>query len=303
MTMDKKGINEVLAFTLKSELVKALNILAGMIKGIAIDGKITPAEIAEIDNWYNLHKSLLQRQSFDDLLTVLDESLQDGHLSAEERADILWLCSSYTSNHIYHDMVNSDVQNLYGLLHGIIADNKIELLEIQRLRAWLTKNEHLRGIYPYDELCSLITYVLEDGQLTLDERNLLKIFFSEFVDIHESINLDENELQALKKSIKIGGICAVRPQISFESKLFAFTGASAKANRAEIRALIDSRGGTYKDNIVKDTAYLIVGNKSHPSWAFSCYGRKVEQAVKLRKSGSNILIIHEEDFWEQVQGL
>ena len=301
MAIDKNGINEVLEYTLKSELVKSLNILSGIIKGIAIDGKITPDEVAEVNNWYHLHKSLLQRQSFDDLLKVLGDALEDGRLSAEERANILWVCDRYTAGHIYHDMISSDVQNLYGLLYGIIADNKVELLEIKRLNAWLIKNEHLRGIYPYDELCRLITYVLEDGQLTPDECNLLKLFFSEFVDTNNSINLDENELQALKKSIKISGICAVQPKISFEGKLFAFTGISAKVNRAELIALIDSRGGTYKDNVVKETAYLIVGSRSCPDWAFSCYGRKVEQAVKLRKAGSNILIIHENDFWEQAQ--
>ena len=68
MAIDKNGIYEVLDYTLKSELVKSLNILSGIIKGIAIDGKITPAEVAEVNIWYRLHKSLLQRQSFDDLM-------------------------------------------------------------------------------------------------------------------------------------------------------------------------------------------------------------------------------------------
>ena len=156
MAIDKNGIYEVLDYTLKSELVKSLNILSGIIKGIAIDGKITPAEVAEVNNWYHLHKSLLQRQSFDDLLKALGDALEDGQLSAEERANILWVCGRYTADHIYHDMISSDVQNLCGLLYGIIADNRVELLEIKRLNAWLTKNEHLSGIYPYDELCRLI---------------------------------------------------------------------------------------------------------------------------------------------------
>lgn len=32
------------------------------------------------------------------------------------------------------------------------------------------------------------------------------------------------------------------------------------------------------------------------SWAFSCYGRKVEKAVQLRKDGSQVIIVHENDF-------
>ncbi|GMA55471.1 hypothetical protein GCM10025857_68280 [Alicyclobacillus contaminans] len=47
-----------------------------------------------------------------------------------------------------------------------------------------------------------------------------------------------------------------------------------------------------------DTDYLVVGDQGNPCWAFSCYGRKVEKAVKLRKQGRRILIIHEVDFWD-----
>ena len=49
--------------------------------------------------------------------------------------------------------------------------------------------------------------------------------------------------------------------------------------------------------MTQKTDYLIVGNEGNPCWAFSCYGRKVEKAVELRKKGSNIQIINEDDFW------
>lgn len=303
MSLDKHELYEFMQYTLKSEMNKALHILEGLVKGIAIDGKINAMEIAELENWYRLHKHLLQRQSFDDLVTVLDEALKDGYLSAEERADILWLCGSYSSNNIYYDLVTSDMQKLYGLLHGIIADNQIDLLEIKRLNAWLSENDHLTGVYPYDEICSIIMAVLKDGQLTVDERNMLKVFFSEFVDMQTSFNLNDNELQELRKTIHITGVCSVRPQIVFQDKVFCFTGASSKATIVEIKAMIESMGGIFKNNVIKETAYLIVGNKNNSCWAFSCYGRKVEQAVKLRKAGSNILIVHENDFWNKIRGL
>ena len=303
MTVDKKELYIFMRYTFKSEMVKALNILEGMIRGIALDGQINAEEIGELENWYRLHKHLLERLAFFDLLTVLDDALQDGYLSAEKKADILWLCSSYTANNIYYDYISNDIQKLHGLLYGIMADNKIEQLEIERLGIWLTDHEHLSGVYPYDELRSLIMSVLKDGQLSNDERDMLKVFFSEFVDMQNTINLNENELAELKKSINISGICAVKPQLVFTDRLFAFTGVSSQASQVEIKTLIESRGGIFKNNVVKHTAYLLVGNKNHPVWAFSCYGRKVDQAVKLRKAGSSILIVHENDFWDQIQGL
>jgi hypothetical protein len=34
--------------------------------------------------------------------------------------------------------------------------------------------------------------------------------------------------------------------------------------------------------------------------AYSCYGRKVEEAINYRKRGANILIVHENDIWDVV---
>lgn len=301
MALDKNEIYELVRYIINSEMVKALLVLEGMLKGMAMDGKINPGEIAELENWFNLHKSLLQHQSFYDLYNALNEALKDGCLSAEEKADIIWLCSSYTSNNIYFDLISSDMQKLYGLLYGIIADNKIDQIEIERLSQWLAKNDHLHGIYPYDELCSLIEAVLKDGQLSSEERDLLKLFFSDFVDTQKTINLNESELEELRKTIKISGICAVNPQIVFQEKLFCFTGTSSQASRAELKTIIESQGGRFNRHVVKDTDYLVIGDQNNPCWAFSCYGRKVDQAVKLRKAGSRIQIIHEEDFWKQIQ--
>ncbi len=301
MAIDKSDIYDFVKYTLNSEIIKALLVLEGMVRGMAIDGGINAEEIAELENWYRLHEDILQRQSFHNLAKLLAEALKDGCLSAEEKADIIWLCSSYTANNIYYDLVNSDMQKLYGLLYGIIADNKIELVEVQKLGQWLAKNDHLAGVYPYDELYSLIKVVLEDGQLSLVERNMLKVFFSEFVDIQNSYNLNEDELEELRSSINISGICAINPQISFQDKLFTSTGTSARASSTEMKTMVESRGGRFKASVVKDTDYLIVANKENPCWAFSCYGRKVEQAVKLRKAGNHIQIVHEDDFWAQIE--
>lgn len=303
MALDKNDLYEFVRYTLKSEMERALRILEGIVRGISIDGKINTMEIAELQNWYGIHRNLIQRQAFDDLITILDEALKDGYLSAEEKADIIWLCSRYTSNSIYSDLVTNDIQKLYGLLHGIIADNVIELREIEKLSDWLHNKNHLIGVYPYDELYSLIISVLEDGQITADERDMLKAFFSEFVDIKTSINLNYEELQELRKTINITGVFSASPQMLIQGHLFCFTGRSSKATQAEIKNIIESAGGKFKNHIVKDTAYLIVADEGNPCWAFSCYGRKVEQAVKMRKAGSKIQIVRENDFWNQIQGI
>ncbi len=54
---------------------------------------------------------------------------------------------------------------------------------------------------------------------------------------------------------------------------------------------------------LKNTDYLIVGNAGNPCWAYSCYGRKIEQAVDLRKAGGKIKIVNEIDFWDVLEDL
>ena len=291
------------SFTKKGEIDKAVHKLEGLIKGIAIDGIINTDEAAEVENWYQLHQHLLKHHPLSELVVILEDALTDGFLSVEEKIDILWVCNNYTSKSIYYDLITSDIQRLHGLLHGILADNKLEIREVEKLEEWLSENTHLRGVYPYDELYSLLTVVVRDGMLTSDEINMLKTFFSEFIDTRTSYNLNDYELQELRKNLNITGICAVHPSITFQENIFCFTGESSRKTRAEIKNLIESVGGRFKNSVVKDTSYLIVGNEGNPAWAFSCYGRKVEQAVNLRKAGKSILIIHENDFWNEIDGV
>lgn len=290
-------------FTSRSEMDRAMHVLEGLVKGIAIDGIINTAEIEEIQNWYQLNQHLFQKHPFNEIVQLLDDALVDGVFTEEERADILWVCNNYSTGSIYYDLLTSDIQRLHGILHGIIADNRIDLKEIQELDNWLADNTHLESIYPYDEVCTLVHKVLKDGIISRDERDLLTVFFSDFIDIRMSSNLNANELNELRQNINISGLCAICPQIVIPGNLFCFTGKSSKTNRKDIADMIISLGGNYHDNIIKETTYLVVGDNGNPCWAFSCYGRKVEKAVNMRKNGHSILIIHEIDFWDEVKAI
>ena len=51
---------------------------------------------------------------------------------------------------------------------------------------------------------------------------------------------------------------------------------------------------------MKKTNYLIIGSEGNTCWAFSCYGRKVEKAMEMRKNGVNIVLVNEIDFWDSI---
>lgn len=282
-------------FCTKSVADKALNTLEGIIEGISIDKQLNSKEIEELKFWCNINAVLIKKQPYNDLFLTISSALADGVLTLEEKEDILWLSKRLHSDGLYYDAVTTKLQKLQGILHGIVADEKITKEELDGLCDWLADNEQLATYYPYDEIYSLVTAVLKDGVVTKEEEEMLKAFFMQFVAIKQAGNAPSTE--ALQ-NIEELGICALAPDVEFPDKLFCFTGKSTKASRTQIACIVEDLGGTYNDRVTNDTNYLIIGNNGSPCWAFSCYGRKVEKAVNLRKQGKNIVLVNEVDFWD-----
>lgn len=287
-------------YTKKSEFDKAVHTLIGIINGIALDNEITAAEMDELKHWCIIHKHLSDKYPFKELIDLIDEALIDNELTSDEIEDILWVCNNYRKESKYYDLITTDLQELQGILHGIMADDEITENEIRNLKAWLENNTHLTMSYPYDEIYSLIVAVLSDGVLDEEEIKMLKVFFTDFIDTRNSYNINSFEIEKLKKEIHIDGICAMCPDVVISGNTFCFTGKSLKATRSEIESAIVELGGNFIDSVSKNINYLIIGNDANPCWVFSCYGRKVEKAIDLRKKGCKIVIVNENDFWDAI---
>lgn len=283
-----------LKYTSKAVIDKTLNTLEGILTGITIDNKLNDIEVKELSNWCIEHAPLADLSPYNELFETIFSALDDDKLTTEEKEDILWLSQRLHSDGLYYDTVTSDMQKLQGILHGIISDNKITKEELDGLTDWLADHEHLTTYYPYDEIFALVTAILKDNVVSKDEENLLKAFFSQFIDTNNTVEINDE----IKECICQQGICALAPDITFTDHQFCFTGKSSKTNRSEIAKIISDNGGIYHDSVTQKTNYLIIGNEGNPCWAFSCYGRKVEKAIQLRKKGNHILIVNEIDFWD-----
>jgi NAD-dependent DNA ligase len=295
---DKEEIDSIRIFTQKSEMDKAFQTLDGILDGITADWKVTELERIELLNWCEIHRWLLDKHPFNEIMPTLMQALEESSICVDTLKDVQWLVRKICSNHPYYDVITADIQRLEGMLHGFLADNEISDTEIHLLVNWLDGNRHLMGIYPYDEISAILAGILRDGIVTNDERNYLTLFMSEFVNRASSSTIDFNAIDALKKSITIDGICAVDPAIEFDGRLYCFTGTSERVKRKEFVEIIEVHGGMFNDNVLKNTDYLVVGNSGNPCWAYSCYGRKVEKAIELRKQGAHIHIVNEIDFWD-----
>jgi len=279
---------------------KAMNSLIGILEGINIDKNINPEELYEIKHWCQFYRKLSDKRPFDEVFEILDIALEDDVISNDELQDIIWCCKQNLGDGEYYDLITSGIQNIQGMLHGILADGEISNAEIYALRTWLWDHEEMKSTYPYDELCSIVSDIVKDGIITENERNTLKVFFSQFFDIRLSANVHSKEISQLKEQVKTSGICAMDPEIMICNKQFCFTGASSKTKRADIAKTIEANGGKYHDSVTLSTDYLIIGDEGNPYWAYSCYGRKIEKAMSMRKDGKRIIIAHENDFWDVI---
>jgi NAD-dependent DNA ligase len=283
----------------KAEFEKGVNSLLGILEGIAIDRKINNDEILFLQLWVKDHEVNLSQHPFNELVPMIRQAITDGFLTELEREDIGWLCKRLTASD-YFDTVTAGIQKLHGIVAGIASDGMVTINELEGLANWLQENDHLKQCWPYDEIDSLVTTILADKKIAPMEHQMLMDFFTEFVTILGNKTVLH---PVLLKEKHITGVCAICPEISFEHSVFCLTGASRTYPRKKFAEVIEELGGRFADDVSKKVDYLIVGANGNPTWAYACYGRKVEKAVELRKAGHSILIVHENDFHDAVSEL
>jgi hypothetical protein len=287
---------EYAKFTSRARLEKSVNSLLGLIEGIAIDSAINQSEVAFLNLWLSEHADVRDRHPYNELLPVVQAAVADGVITQDEHDDLVWLCERLRSTE-YFDKTTADLQRLHAILGGIVSDGQVAEVELQGLSAWLQEHEHLKTCWPYDEIDSLIIGVMKDKKIDEKEHAMLKDFFSEFIAI-----MDDRTINApvISEGTNIVGLCAVCPEIEFTASTFCFTGASSRYTRSALAATVERLGGTFSPNVTKKVKYLVIGADGNPCWAYACYGRKVEKAVQLRRTGVRVLIVHENDFQDAV---
>lgn len=286
-------MSDYMRFTGPARLQKTLNSFKGIIKGIGLDGKVSEEEISRLKTWAEINTEFKDKHPFTEIFPALSKILADGIISQEEYIDLTWLMDKVTVDTTFYDIGTSAIQELHGLMMGILADGKITTEEIDGLSRWVDAHSQYKTLWPYDEIESLVTSVLMDKVVDETEQKKLKELFQEFVSWPHRTTLNP-------ETLPLSGICALTPEIVFPERIFCFTGESSRRSRTEIVKTISDKGGKYWDKLTLKTDYLVVGAAGNPCWAYSCYGRKVEAAVKNRVKGAKTLIVHENDFWDSV---
>lgn len=287
-------------FTSRSRLEKSIHNLLGLLKGISVDLMINENEFSFLSNWLSEHEILEDVHPFNEIIPILRFALQDGLLSEDEREDLIWICERLSSNQFY-DGITTSLQELHGLLGGVVSDGIITEEELKGIQGWMEDNEHLRKRWPYDEIESLLITVLTDGKIDRNEHSLLISFFSQFVEFFSEKTVSGPYLLDEFSQTTVKGICANSPEIAFKGSRFCLTGASSRYTRSVFSEKIMALGGEVVSSVSGKLNYLVIGGDGNPCWSYACYGRKVEKAIELRKAGAEIVIVHEYDLHDAIQ--
>jgi hypothetical protein len=267
---------------------RAVNTLSGLLKGVGIDGKIDADEITGLQNWIDSYQNLGHLHPFSELLPMLHEALAGGRLTAQDKADMVWLCKQLTRGATL-DRISASLQEMQGVLAGVLLDGEVTPEELVGLRDWLQRNQHLRTCWPYDEVDSLVTSILATRHVSDTELELLRDFLTTFL----GLEVDHPPTPVMDDvPYSLTGICARDPRIIWQDRIFCLTGNFAERTLVE---QIRHRGGFVVADVKPGVDYLVVGSEGNPCWAYACYGRRIEQAIALRKQGLPLVIVHEFD--------
>lgn len=284
-------------FTNPATIQKDLQTLVGIINGIKSDRVINEMELQQVQAWINEHKPYENKQPYKEVIEIIRQALNDNILTHEESENIIWFCNQYINKTGYYNAITSGIQRLIGIIQGIAIDDEINIKELEYLDEWLEENDFLKNTWPYDEIYSLTTSIIQDRVITTEEHSALLAFCKAIAgDVIGEANAE------IISILKIG-YHQIDPTINIQENTFCITGVSKKYKRRQIAEKIELYGGYVVDNVSSKLNYLVVCDDKNTCWAFTCYGRKIEEAIKHRKQGTSLVIVHEYDLYDAIESL
>lgn len=184
---------------------------------------------------------------------------------------------------------------LMGIAQGILCDRHLVDAEIHFLNEWLTQNDAIANEWPGDVLHYRIRAALADGAVTEEERKHLVDALQQLIG---------GALEDLASSSHVTNLVFDDvPHIAFPGSHFCLTGEFVFAPRTKCETAITSRGGVISSSVTKKLRYLVVGGLGSPEWKHGSFGTKIERAVKNRRDGLPVLIVHEDRWASSLSGV
>ncbi|MGS0737818.1 BRCT domain-containing protein [Pseudomonas sp. GG8] len=184
---------------------------------------------------------------------------------------------------------------LVGLAAGLAADGVVSTSEGLFLKDWLETNLAHLDDPVINLLYARLSNMLLDGVLDADESIELIGLLQSFSGLSIKKPKPSDQRHATPNDLPFN---SPEPDLTWNGRLFVFTGIMAYGPRKDCQILVEERGGIIGGGVSKKIHYLVVGSVGNEQWRHSSYGVKIMKAVELRQAGSPIAIIGEHQ-WQR----
>ena len=182
-------------------------------------------------------------------------------------------------------VVGRQVDELVGLIKGVLADGAVAEAEARFLLDWLAANAGAREAWPANVIYPRLLRALSDDHLDADEESEILALLVSAVGGNATARGEASMSTALP-------ITRPEPPVIFAGRAFAFTGKFYSGTREWCEAQVAARGGAIA-GISRKLDFLVIGEIGSRDWIHSTHGRKIEKAVELRDGGAPLAIVSE----------
>jgi NAD-dependent DNA ligase len=169
--------------------------------------------------------------------------------------------------------IDAGIDELIGLIRGIVADAVVTESEAATLAAWVVKHHEIASDWPVNILVRRLNRIYADGRADDEERDDLKGLLVEIIGDNDDPLVTPSATLPLSKPA---------PDVIFDQNVFVFTGKFAYGPRRLCEAEVLARGGLIGSYVTLQTSYLIIGSVGSRDWIHSSWGRKVEKAAEYK---------------------
>lgn len=189
------------------------------------------------------------------------------------------------------------IDELIGLIKGVLADGAICQQEIEFLLAWLSTNKAAQAEWPATVLYPRITAALSDGHMdTKEEFEIMELLLMSVGGNKATETGNASNSTSLP-------LCNPKPAFRVPGKTFCFTGKFHSGTRPWCQNQVTDRGGLSSQAVTQKLNFLVIGEIGSRDWLHSTHGTKIKKAVEYRDKGIPLHIINERYWHEQIMKL
>lgn len=194
-----------------------------------------------------------------------------------------------------HAVQDRQVDELIGLVKGVLADGAICQGEIQFLLKWMETNRVARSEWPARALYPRIAEALSDGHMDEREEAEIMALLLSAVGGNKAVEHGESSDSSDLP------LCAPAPEVTFHGHTFCFTGKFTSGTRDWCQQQVHNLGGIPLVGVTKKLNYLVIGDIGSRDWLHSTHGTKIKKAMAYRDDGVRLSIVSEEHWFKRLE--